>query len=134
MLIADTGLAGGLLRLTAERLQREDVLRGGLVETFVGTELLRLISWSVSRPELHHYRTHAGAEVDFVLEGRDGRIVGVEVKSSATVEGRDVRGLRSLAEDAGSRFHRGIVLYAGRTVVPFGERLHALPISALWYW
>jgi uncharacterized protein len=134
VLMADTGLAGGLLRMTPERLVPEDVTRGALVETFVGTELLRLISWSDARPELLHYRTHAGAEVDFVMEGRDGRVVGVEVKSSATVEAKDFRGLRSLAEDAGSKFHRGVVLYLGQAMVPFEKHLHAVPMSALWHW
>ena len=44
----------------------------------------------------------------------------------------DFKGLKALAEAMGSRFLRGVVLYAGSQTVPFGERLHALPLSAFW--
>ena len=37
-----------------------------------------------------------------------------------------------LAEACGDRFVSGIVLYDHAKVVPFGERLCAVPISALW--
>ena len=40
--------------------------------------------------------------------------------------------LRALAELAGDRFHRGVVLHGGTECVPFGPRLHALPVEALW--
>jgi len=44
----------------------------------------------------------------------------------------DFNGLRSLAEAAKDRFCRGIVLYTGSHTVPFGSRLHAVPLSMLW--
>jgi hypothetical protein len=72
--------------------------------------------------------------VDLVLEGPGGRLVGIEVKASATVSPDDLRGLRALEADRPRRFHRGLILYRGRTVVPFGPRLHAVPIPALWSW
>lgn len=70
--------------------------------------------------------------MDVVLEDAAGRVVGVEVKASATVGARDFRGLRALAEASGDRFRRGFVLYTSRTTVPFGENLHALPVSSFW--
>jgi len=30
--------------------------------------------------------------------------------------------------------HRGVVLYAGREVVPFERDLFAVPLGALWRW
>jgi hypothetical protein len=71
--------------------------------------------------------------VDFVLEGAGGRLVGIEVKASATLDKKDVRGLDDLAETTGKRFHRGILLYTGTEVIPFTRKVHALPISALWH-
>ena len=59
--------------------------------------------------------------------------MGVEVKAAATVTSSDFRGLRGMAEAAGARFVRGFVLYTGRQVIPFGERLHAVPVSLLWH-
>ncbi len=39
---------------------------------------------------------------------------------------------RELIEACGKRFTPGLVLYDHDTLVPFGEQLHAAPISALW--
>lgn len=55
-----------------------------------------------------------------------------EVKASATVGAADLKGLRTLATAAGKRFVGGVVLYAGRDVVPFGPALQAVPVSSLW--
>jgi hypothetical protein len=70
--------------------------------------------------------------VDFVLQARSGKLVGVEVKASATVDGADFKGLQSLADAAGQPFACGIVLYSGETLLPFGKNLYSVPISALW--
>jgi hypothetical protein len=40
--------------------------------------------------------------------------------------------LRALADDAGRRWVRGIVLHSGSELLPFGDNLAALPVSALW--
>jgi hypothetical protein len=57
------------------------------------------------------------------MEARDGTVVGVEVKSSATVRSGDFAGLRVLEEIAGHRFRRNVVLYTGTDVVSFGPRV-----------
>jgi len=46
-------------------------------------------------------------EVDIVAEDLSGRVMGVEVKASATVRGEDFRGLRKLADAAGEDFRLG---------------------------
>ena len=38
-----------------------------------------------------HLRTAAGKEADFILEGEDGRIEGIEVEASVTLRHRDSR-------------------------------------------
>lgn len=130
--LCDTGLAASLLGLNAERLAQDGTLRGQLLETFVVMEMRKCTGWSQVQPSLFHWRTAARQEVNLLLEDAAGHIVGIEVKSSATVTASDFSGLRSLAETAGSRFHRGVVLYAGNQVIPFGPNLHAVPLSALW--
>lgn len=130
----DSGLAASLLGASRERLERDRALFGSLLETFVAAELGKQLGWSRVRARLYHYRTHAGQEVDFVLEDASGRVVGVEVKAAATVTSGDARGLRALAEDAGAAFHRGFVLYWGDPAVPLGNGMFALPHSALWSW
>jgi hypothetical protein len=132
LLLRDTGLMGHLLGADHDRLRSDPDLLGGLLETFAAAELRKLLGWSRSRARLFHYRTLPGHEVDLLLEQADGRVVGVEVKASATIQPRDLRGLQSLAETLGSAFHRGIVLYTGAEVLPFGPKLWAVPVSALW--
>lgn len=130
--LTDTGLASHLLGLGPARFTSEPQHLGPLLETFVSMELLKQIPWSHVRPNLFHFRTHTGQEVDLLLEAPGGRVVGIEVKAATTLRSEDFRGLRALEEATGKRFVRGIVLYGGVEPVSFGPRLLALPIDALW--
>jgi predicted AAA+ superfamily ATPase len=129
--LSDSGLAAHLLHLPEERLNQEPGLWGGLLENFVCMELRKQAAWSRERPQLFHWRTHGQQEVDIVLEA-GGRLVGIEVKSATTVTADDFKGLRALASDAGPRWVRGLVLYLGSEMLPFGENLVAMPVSSLW--
>jgi hypothetical protein len=128
----DSGLACHLLGQDAGRLAEPDGAAGPMMENFVLMELARQLTWCDERVRLHHYRTKDGVEVDAVLESADGRIVGVEVKAGATVRSGDLSGLRHLAARVGERFVAGYVLYTGQQTLPFGERLRAVPIEAIW--
>jgi predicted AAA+ superfamily ATPase len=133
LLIADPGLAAMLTGATVESLEADAAQRGAAVEAFVGTELLRLAAADPTRATVHHYAASRGsAEVDFLLEAPDGRVAGVEVKAGATVSAADARHLAALRDELGERFAGGVVLHAGDRAVPFGDRIAAVPISALW--
>ncbi|MFC0804669.1 MULTISPECIES: ATP-binding protein [Sinorhizobium] len=128
----DTGLLASLREEEADVLRENRTRFGALLESFVVSELLKLASWSERRLSFSHYRTKDKDEVDVVIEDRRGRIVGIEVKASATVKAEDFRGLRQLQEAVGNRFVRGLVLHDHDRVTPFGEKLHAAPLSILW--
>lgn len=130
--LVDSGLVAHLQGMTATRLLADPDRLGPLLESFVIEELRRQSTWRTAPPGLFHYRDGSGHEVDAVLEQRDGTIVGIEVKASATVVSADTRGLRALRSATDHRFVRGIMLYSGEAVVPLGDRLVAMPISALW--
>jgi hypothetical protein len=91
-------------------------------------------SWHRESPELCHFRTSKGLEVDGVIELEDGQVAGIEVTRSQTVTGQDCRGLHELASLAGRHFRIGIILYLGHRVLPFGKNLFAVPMAALWEW
>ena len=133
VLLNDTGLIAGILALNPTRLAQDGVLLGGLLETFIATELLKQLGGSSTQASLFHYRTLTGHEVDLLLEDAGGRLVAIEVKASSTVTSSDFKGIRALQQAAEGRFHRGVILYAGRDVIPFGENLHAVPLTALWH-
>jgi predicted AAA+ superfamily ATPase len=128
----DSGLLASLRDLSIDRLRAERGPFGQLLETFVFAEILKLASGGEERFEFSHFRDKEQNEVDIVIENRRGRIVGIEVKAAATVSSADFSGLRILAEASGERFVSGLVLYDHEKVIPFGERLYAVPFSALW--
>lgn len=133
LIISDSALLTHLLRTDRGRLAEDDTLLGVVLECFVGMELTKQLAVSRTRATLLHMRTATGAEVDFVLEAADGRLAGIEVKASATVRGEDFKHLTTMRDRIGDeRFTRGVVLYTGSERLPFGERLEAWPVSALW--
>ena len=105
---------------------------GALLESFVFSEMLKLMTASDLRLTSHHFRDRDMREVDIILERDDRMIAGIEVKASATVKSGDFAGLRALAEPCGDRFAFGVILYDYTDVVPFGDRLVAAPLSCLW--
>ncbi|GII81950.1 hypothetical protein Sru01_69320 [Sphaerisporangium rufum] len=128
----DSGVAANLLGADARSLLRPGGPFGPLLEGFVLMELARQLTWSRERVDLYHYRTKDQVEVDAVLENRRGQVVGIEVKASSTVRPDDFRGLRHLAERVADDFLVGVVLYTGTQTLPFGDRMRAVPVSALW--
>ena len=128
----DSGLLATMRGLTFDRVKADRGTFGALLESFVFSEVLKLMTASDLRLTPHHFRDRDMREVDIVLERDDGTIVGIEVKASATVKASDFAGLRALAEACGDRFAFGVVLYDSTDVVPFGDRLAAAPLSCLW--
>lgn len=106
--------------------------KGALFETFVHGELRKLMGWSETRTTLCHFRTRENDEVDFVLEGPRGQVVGIEVKASATLRRGDFSGLRKLEAAAGDKFVYGLLLHDHDRITPYSERIMGAPMSWLW--
>jgi len=128
----DSGLLTALLGVTAEQIAKDRMRFGALLETFVFSEIVKQTGWSDESYTLHHYRDKDQDEVDIVIQDRRGALVGIEVKAGATVRVGDFKGLRKMLNSCGDDLKLGMVLYDGDTVIPFGERLFAAPISCLW--
>ena len=96
--LLDSGVLAYLQNVTAQRLILERQLLGPLLETFVLMEIQKQLGWSETLATLYYLRTHGGIDVDIVIEASDGRMAGIEVRSSTKVEKRDFRGLEFMRE------------------------------------
>ena len=134
--LVDSGLAAHMLRLTPAKLAQLDPASltefGHLLETFAAGELLKQASWHEEVREVGHWRTHDGAEVDFLAETYDGGVVGFEVKARGTVVAKDLGGLRQLRDLLGDQFRAGFVLSTGQYAGRLEDRIYTCPIDRLW--
>jgi len=132
MQFIDSGLLSSLLNLTETSAIKDRSVFGRVLESFVYSEVLKQTTWAEQDYSIYYYRDKDQVEVDFVIENRDGDIIGVEAKAAATVSEGDLKGLRKLNHLAPEHFVAGVVLYDGTDTLPLGPRLWAIPFSTLW--
>lgn len=100
----DTGLA---LHLAGEAEPR-----GAHLENLVLTDLLAWRDSQVPRPEILYWRTAQGEEVDFVIEWK-GKVLPIEVKSTAQPRLADARGLQAFRAEYPDLTRAGLLLHTG---------------------
>ena len=130
--LLDSGLAATLAGLRADDWHSDRSRIGHLLESWVVQQLVAQATWT--DPDLHfwHYRDKDQVEVDVVVT-RGRKTWGIEVKASGAVTRNAGRGLARLADRCQEDFVAGIMLYAGRDILPLGDRrLLAVPLSELW--
>lgn len=128
LMLCDSGLAASLLGVDAWPAASDLRPIGPLFETWVHAQLTAHAELCAAATELHFFRTHGQLEVDFLL-ARGRRLVGVEVKHSATVRPGDAKGIEGLAALLPREFRFGVVLYLGRTVIPLSAHAVAVPLD-----
>jgi uncharacterized protein len=134
ILVTDSGLAAHLRQADVETLVRPELAAGAdgpIIEGFVTTEIMRQAVWSDLRPRLSHYRDRDGMEVDLIIEAR-GLVVAVEIKAGSGGDASAARHLGRLRDRLGDRFANGIVVHTGARSNRLGDRIHSIPIAALW--
>lgn len=125
----DTGLLCAIRGIDAAGLARDRNLLGNLLETFVYSELQKLIAVQPTPHTLYHYRDKDKKEVDFILSPRGQAAIGIEIKASMTVKADMFKHLDMLSDKG--VIQQSIVLYTGDQVVTLGEGKVALPVSCL---
>lgn len=129
--------AAGLVRAISDadndpRLKalRDAPLFGALFESLV-TLSLRVYAAPLNL-EVGHLRTHRGdREVDLILQGRDGRVLAVEVKLAPTADDHDVRHLRWLADRIGDRLVDSVVVTTGPAAYRRRDGIAVVPLALL---
>jgi predicted AAA+ superfamily ATPase len=99
---------------------------GSMVETWAAAEILKLMTVTDYRFHLYFWRTHAGHEVDFLLE-RGGKLVAIEVKWSSSVDESALSSLERCHDDLKGKLLRSVILYGGTDVVALTPKTIAIP-------
>jgi predicted AAA+ superfamily ATPase len=126
--VSDTGMALHLRGVSDWTPLESQGNPGAVVETWVASEILKLMAPTDPRLQLYFWRTQTGQEVDFLIErGRD--LVAIEVKWGQRIEELDIANLRRCGEALKDRLRFSVVLYGGTEVVALSPKIVAMPFS-----
>ena len=138
--LADPALAARLLGVDAGALvdgapvgpaiPRDGTLLGALFESLVTLSVRAYAQANEAR--VRHLRTRGGEhEIDLIVERRDGRIVALEVKLSATVDDADTRHLRWLGDRIGPDLLDAAILTTGTEAYRRADGIGVIPAALL---
>jgi predicted AAA+ superfamily ATPase len=131
--VTDAAVVGHVLGVDVRAVLRNADLLGRMIETFVLSQLRPEAAFAEVPVALHHLRHDGGRhEVDLIVEAADGRVVAIEVKSTAAPTSRDSAHLAWLRDALGDRFVCGVVFHTGPRRLSLDESIEALPIAAIW--
>jgi uncharacterized protein len=131
--LIDPGLVASLLRVDNRRVLRDGDLLGRIIDTLVAAQLRAECALSVIGADMFHLRDANGRrDVDLLIEARDGRVIGIEVKATAAPTAADARHLEWLHDRLGSRLSAGLLFHTGPRVFKITDQVLAVPIAGLW--
>lgn len=130
--LADPALAARLLNHDVDSLMSPHgaATAGRLFES-LATLGVRVAA-GAARARVGHLRSGNGdREVDLIVEGRGGRVLGLEVKLAASVTDRDLRHLHWLRDRMGDRVADLVVLTTGRHAYRRRDGVAVVPLALL---
>jgi uncharacterized protein len=99
----------------ALHLAEQDEPDGAHLENLVLHDLLAWRDTLLERAEIGYWRTAVGEEVDFVIE-TGGRLLPIEIKTSARPRFTDTAHLRAFRAEYGKKARAGLLLHCGSTL------------------
>jgi predicted AAA+ superfamily ATPase len=129
--LVDSGLAAFTQAISSPKALASHPQAGALFETTVVNEIRKQAHLLDFAPKLFHWRSHAGAEVDIILE-RDGIFFPMEVKLKSHPTGGDTSGLTAFRKSHPTlNIGRGAVLAPVETSYALNRNDFAVPWDAL---
>jgi predicted AAA+ superfamily ATPase len=108
---------------------RDGTLLGALFESLV--TLVRVYA-QAAEARVYHLRTKSDArEIDLIVEGRDRRVLGIEVKLSQSAGDDDVRHLNWLADQLGPDLLDAVVVTTGTYAYRRKDGVAVVPAALL---
>ncbi len=108
----DTGIACYLLELESVKQVATHYLRGGLFESFIISELMKMRYNRGRIPHCYFWRDKIGHEVDCII-GHGGKLFPIEIKSGQTITQDYFEELHYWSELAGQEAGRSYCVYTG---------------------
>jgi predicted AAA+ superfamily ATPase len=122
--VRDSGLVHALLGITSLTQLSGHPVVGMSWEGFVIETLLSVCPW---RSNAFYYRTAAGAEIDLLIEHRDGSLWAIEIKRAASA--KIEKGFYQALIDV--KPARAFVVHAADDRYPLGDNIEAISIVGL---
>jgi len=121
--VRDSGVLHYLLGISSERSLLESHKRGSSWEGFMIEQIINREMLQTVGSTYYFYRTHAGAEIDLIIDRGTERI-GYEFKCSVSCSKRDWANLKAGIEQ--KVIHKGAVVYMGERDFPVAEHINVL--------
>ena len=126
--LRDSGLLHYLLGIRNDRDLLQSPRQGASWEGCLAEQIIALEKLRHVGSQFWFYRTHAGAEIDLVVE-RGGRRIGYEFKCASSVGRSDASGLKAGLADG--VITEGNVVYFGARRFGLYDRIEAVPAETL---
>jgi uncharacterized protein len=138
--LADPALAAALVNVTGDALLAGEA--PGAIKprdgTFLGALFESLVTLSVrvyaqaAQADVHHFRTHRGEhEVDLIVEGRNSKVLAIEVKLAATPPSEAVEQLDWFANTFGDDVADRIIITTGHDAYRRPDGIAVVPAALL---
>lgn len=125
--VADTGFACAAQLISSPTALAGHPMLGALFETAVFAEVRKHSMMLSPKPQLYHWRSAGGAEVDLLLE-RDGKFFPLEIKVKSQPTRRDARGIKALRDSYRSLdIQPGLVIAPTQKLLPVSDHDYAMP-------
>ncbi len=97
-----------------------------LYETWIFSELIKWKNSFSQEGELYFYRTHSGAEIDFILK-MGQRLLPIEARAKEVVSQKDARNIERFLSEFAQASSYGIVVYQGKEMYEIKKNIWAIP-------
>jgi predicted AAA+ superfamily ATPase len=126
--LRDSGILHSLLGIETQNQLMQSPARGNSFEGFMLEQVVALESLKHPGSRFYYFRTHAGAEIDLIVERGETRI-GYEIKGAGSTVARDWANLK--AGIAAGIIQRGLVVYLGKKQFQVNGQIAVCPAGAL---
>lgn len=124
----DSGFACYLQKIESTDSLAVNPRLGAIFETWAVNYICQQFATLSVPPNVYHWRTTSGAEVDLILE-RDGKLYPIEIKCKSHLSKSDLRGLEAFREtyENNVKVMPGLLIYAGAECYKLDSYTLAIP-------